>query len=112
MSKVTTTAYSMLGLLSLRAWSTYELAQHMLRSNLRAIWPRAESRIYEEPKRLTREGLAEAEVLWRGGRRRTVYTITRRGRDALRRWLGQPSRRFSFRSEAAFSLRASTSGAG
>jgi DNA-binding PadR family transcriptional regulator len=100
MRKITTTAYALLGLLSIRRWSSYEFAQHMLTSNLRAIWPRAESRIYEEPKRLIQEGLAESEVRSSGGRKRTVYRITRKGRSVLRKWLGEPSRRFRYRSEA------------
>jgi PadR family transcriptional regulator AphA len=87
--KLTTTSYVILGHLALRAWSTYELAQQMKRST-RHYWPRAESKIYEEPKKLVAHGLATATPEYTGRRRRTVYAITPTGRKALRRWLDQP----------------------
>ncbi|MCT7351535.1 PadR family transcriptional regulator [Streptomyces sp. 15-116A] len=86
---LTTTSYAVLGLLSVRSWSTYELARHMDRS-LGRIWPRAQSKIYEEPKKLVRHGLARAEREAVGRRPRTVYTITGRGRAALADWLREP----------------------
>jgi len=104
MSKITTTGHSILALLSGEPLSTYELAQRMKLSFLRAIWPRAESRIYEEPKRLVREGLARSSSEPSGGRPRTLYRVTRKGRSALRKWLAQPSQRFKYRSEALVKL--------
>ena len=100
MPKITTTGYALLGVLSIRARSTYELVQYMKESNLRAIWPRAESQVYKEPKRLEHEGLAESRVEFQGERRRTLYRATRAGRRALREWLREPSHRFTYRSEA------------
>ncbi|MFE1873345.1 PadR family transcriptional regulator [Streptomyces sp. NPDC059496] len=87
---LTTTSYAILGLLSIRPWSTYELAQQMDRS-LGRIWPRAQSKLYEEPKKLVRHGLAEATKEAVGRRPRTVYTITTEGRRALADWLPRPS---------------------
>lgn len=87
--KLTTTSYVILGHLALRSWSTYELAQQMKRST-RHYWPRAESKIYEEPKKLVAHGLATATHEYTGRRRRTVYAITRKGHTALRRWLDEP----------------------
>jgi DNA-binding PadR family transcriptional regulator len=86
---LTTTSYVILGHLALRSWSTYELAQQMKRST-RHYWPRAESKIYEEPKKLVAHGLATATREYTGRRPRTVYAITEKGREALRRWLGEP----------------------
>jgi DNA-binding PadR family transcriptional regulator len=100
MRKISTTAHAMLALLSIRPWSTYDLVQWMKKSNLRAIWPRAESLVYREPKHLEREGLAKSTVSYQGERKRTSYRITRAGRKALRKWLGQPNARFNYRSEA------------
>lgn len=68
---------------------TYELARQMQRST-RHYWPRAESKIYEEPKKLVAHGLATATREYTGRRPRTVYAITSKGRKALRRWLDQP----------------------
>jgi PadR family transcriptional regulator, regulatory protein AphA len=88
-AKLTTTSYVILGHLALRDWSTYELAQQMKRST-RHYWPRAESKIYEEPKKLAAHGLATATREYTGRRPRTIYAITDQGRDALRRWLDEP----------------------
>jgi PadR family transcriptional regulator AphA len=88
-SNLSTTSHAILGLLSLRPWTTYELAKQVQRS-LGWFWPRAERKLYDEPKRLAAAGLASSEREMTGARPRTVYTVTRRGRSALRRWLGEP----------------------
>lgn len=85
----TTTSYALLGLLALRPWTTYELAKQVQRS-LNWFWPRAERKLYDEPKRLVAAGLASARAEANGKRPRTVYDITPAGREELRRWLGEP----------------------
>jgi PadR family transcriptional regulator, regulatory protein AphA len=85
-----TTSYALLGLLSLRSWTTYELAKQVQRS-LNWFWPRAERKLYDEPKRLASAGLATAAASHTGLRPRTVYAITDEGRQALQHWLGEPS---------------------
>jgi PadR family transcriptional regulator, regulatory protein AphA len=84
-----TTSYAILGLLALKPWTTYELAQQMDRA-LGQFWPRAESRIYEEPKKLVSYGLARASSEMVGKRPRTVYSITAKGRRALAEWVPTP----------------------
>ena len=86
---LTTTSYAILGMLGIRPWTTYELAQQMERS-LKSFWPRAQSRIYEEPKRLAALGLAKATQEHVGRRPRTTYAITAKGRRALQQWLAEP----------------------
>jgi len=86
----TTTSHALLGLLSVRAWTTYELAKQVRRS-LNWFWPRAERKLYDEPKRLVADGLATATREHTGLRPRTVYGITPAGRTALRSWLDEPS---------------------
>lgn len=86
---LTTTSYAILGLLAIKPWTTYELAQQMDRS-LKNFWPRAQSRIYEEPKRLVAEGLATAASDTVGRRPRTTYSITTKGLRTLERWLTEP----------------------
>jgi PadR family transcriptional regulator AphA len=88
--QLTTTSYAILGLLAIRPWSTYELAKQMWRS-LHHIWPRAESNVYAEPKRLVDARLVTAEVEMIGKRARTLYTITADGQAALERWLDTDS---------------------
>jgi PadR family transcriptional regulator, regulatory protein AphA len=86
---LSTTSYAVLGLLAVKPWSSYELTQQMDRS-LGRIWPRAVSKLYEEPKKLVTHGLARASAEMNGQRTRTVYAITPKGRRALRRWLAEP----------------------
>ena len=98
-SAPTGTSYAVLGLLSLRSWTTYELAQQVRRS-LNWFWPRAERKLYQEPKALVERGLATSRTEHTGRRSRTVYTITPEGRAALREWLDQPAAPRSGESEA------------
>ncbi|HET6873681.1 MAG TPA: PadR family transcriptional regulator [Acidimicrobiales bacterium] len=86
---LTTTSYAVLGLLSIKPWSSYELTQQMDRS-LGRVWPRAVSKLYEEPKKLVEAGLARAATEQNGRRTRTVYSISAKGRRALATWLGEP----------------------
>src|SRR5215510_15005781 len=88
-SALTTTSYAVLGLLAIKPWSSYELTQQMDRS-LGRIWPRAESKLYEEPKKLVAHGLARSTKERVGLRSRTVYAITDDGRRALAAWLREP----------------------
>jgi len=81
---LTTTSYAILGLLAVKPWTTHELVQQVDRS-LRRIWPRAQSKLYEEPKKLVAHGLARATDDPVGRRRRTRYTITAKGRPAASR---------------------------
>jgi PadR family transcriptional regulator, regulatory protein AphA len=97
---LTTTSHAILGLLAIQPWATYELAQLMQRS-IHFVWPRAESNLYAEPKRLVEGGYASATEEWNGDRKRTVYAITTKGRAALRRWLAEPSASQRLESEAA-----------
>src|SRR5215203_1235048 len=86
---MTTTSYAILGLLAVKPWTTHELVQQVDRS-LRRLWPRAQSKLYEEPKKLVAHGFAKATDDSVGRRRRTRYTITAKGRRALTAWLQQP----------------------
>jgi DNA-binding PadR family transcriptional regulator len=106
---LTTTSYAILGMLAIQPWSTYALTQQMQRS-LRHLWPRAESNVYAEPKRLVMAGLATATLEQTGKRERTVYTITPAGRAALEHWLGQGSSASRFESEALLKVLFSTEG--
>jgi DNA-binding PadR family transcriptional regulator len=89
-SDLTPTSYALLGLLAVQPWSTYELATQMDRT-LSRFWPRAKSKLYEEPKKLVARGFATATDDPVGKRSRTVYAITSEGRHALRDWLREPA---------------------
>ena len=96
---LTTTSYAVLSVLALRDHSTYDLTKQM-RYSLHYLWPRAESNVYAEPRRLVEAGLASSREEFIGDRRRTVYSITASGRRALSTWLAAPSARPRYESEA------------
>ena len=86
---LSTTSYSILGYLAVRPWSAYELTKQMGRT-FHHFWPRAESGIYREVKRLVEMGLASAEGEQVGRRARTRYEITPFGQQCLKTWLAEP----------------------
>lgn len=102
-AQLTTTSYAVLAQLALRPWSTYELARQRIRY-FRYVWPRAESAIYREAKRLAAMGLVEATREYVGKRPRTLYSITDAGRHELRGWLGSPVSPFTMDFEAMIRL--------
>jgi PadR family transcriptional regulator, regulatory protein AphA len=86
---LSTTSYAVLGLLSLRSWTGYELTRQARRS-LAHCWPKEDSVLYEEPRRLVAMGLARAQKEQGRGRGRNRYSITEAGRQALHAWLATP----------------------
>ena len=100
---LTTTSYAVLAQLAVHPWSTYELARQRVRY-FRYVWPRAESAIYREVKRLAAMGLVAAKREYVGKRPRTVYSITEAGRQVLREWLATPVSPFAMDFEAMIRL--------
>lgn len=86
---LTTTSYAILGHLAMQPWTMYDLAAEM-RRNVHFFFPRVESQIYAEPKRLVELGLAVAQTAMTGKRPKTIYAITAAGRKELKRWLATP----------------------
>jgi DNA-binding PadR family transcriptional regulator len=101
---LTTSSYAMLGMLAIRPWATYELAQHMERGVGRLWPPSARSKRFNEPKKLAGLGLVEATAHSVGNRSRTVYSITAKGRRALRAWLDRPGEPTRLESEQLLKL--------
>lgn len=81
--RLSTTSYAILGLLALRPWTPYELAQQVTRS-LDWCWPVSERSVYDQPDRLVSAGFAAADAEPSG---RCTYSITEAGRGALAEWL-------------------------
>jgi PadR family transcriptional regulator AphA len=88
-SRLSSAGFSILGLLALRPFSAYELAQQIHRGQ-RYLQPASERNLYAEPKRLAAAGLVRMRREAVGRRNRTIYEITPAGRDALRRQLATP----------------------
>jgi PadR family transcriptional regulator, regulatory protein AphA len=88
-TRLSPTSLAILGLLALRPFSAYELAQQIHRG-LRYMQPASERNLYAEPKRLAAAGLVRMRHEPVGRRTRTIYEITPAGRQALRRQLTTP----------------------
>ena len=102
--KLTPTSYALLGLLARKPQSAYELNTQMQYSSIRVYWPRAESHVYSEPKKLLRHELVSEKRKKQKGRSRTVYTITTKGRKALKQWLSSDDE-VEMRIQAEFMLK-------
>ena len=100
---LTTTSYAVLAQLAVHPWSTYELARQRVRY-FRYVWPRAESAIYREVKRLAAMELVTAKREYVGKRPRTLYSITDAGLQTLREWLATPVSPFAMDFEAMIRL--------
>jgi DNA-binding PadR family transcriptional regulator len=86
-TQATTSSYVLLGLLSLRPWTGYELTQQ-IRHSLAHVWPSSEANVYREQQRLVRLGWATVTAEAAGpARTRNRYTITSAGRRELSAWL-------------------------
>ena len=102
--KLTPTSYALLGLLARKPQSAYELNTLMQTSSIRVYWPRVDSHVYSEPKKLLRHELVSESKEKLNGRSRTVYTITPKGRKALKLWLSSDSE-VDLRMQAEFMLK-------
>jgi DNA-binding PadR family transcriptional regulator len=80
------TSYIVLGLLAAAGASTPYALKQGVAGSIGHFWSVPHSQLYAEPERLARAGLV-TEEREPGGRRRRVYAITERGREALAGWL-------------------------
>jgi DNA-binding PadR family transcriptional regulator len=82
---------SLLGLLSLKPQSGYELKK-LIEQSIGNFWSESFGQIYPTLKRMVANGLAEvSEDEGSGGRERKVYSLTDAGRARLRAWLTMPA---------------------
>lgn len=88
--RLSTTSYVVLGMIALRGPSTsYDLKRAMGHS-VGYFWHFPHAQLYSEPQRLAELGLLRLDAE-REGRRRKTFSITDRGRQALRAWLAEPT---------------------
>ncbi len=76
----------------------------MMRAGSRQYWTASESHFYAEPKRLAKLGYLEAAAAPGRTHQRTHYTLTERGREALRSWAREPTPFPRIQSEAIIRL--------
>ncbi|MFA0814458.1 MAG: PadR family transcriptional regulator [Anaerofustis sp.] len=97
--KKSKTKYPILGLLAEQPMSGYDIKK-LIDVRFSFFWNESYGQIYPELKRLTESGEIELiEDAASEGREKTVYRITESGRDALRKWLAEPSEKASVRLE-------------
>jgi PadR family transcriptional regulator AphA len=97
------TAYVILGMLSWRPMSGYDIKATVDKST-RFFWAASYGQIYPELRRLSEAGLVEGEAERGSGRRRTVYKLSAEGRRALRGWLAQRPETYESRDEFLLKL--------
>lgn len=96
--KLKTVSFAVLGQLAFRPWAAYELIKEM-RRNFHYFYPKAESGLYEELKKLEKYGLVSAQIKTKGKKERTVYTITTEGMRQLKQWLSSEPDHYSLEFE-------------
>jgi DNA-binding PadR family transcriptional regulator len=88
--KLTPTSYAVLGLLShAGAPSTPYDLKRAIEMSVENFWPVPHTTFYAEPARLARAGYL-SEQQEDHGRRRKLYALTARGREALAAWVADP----------------------
>jgi PadR family transcriptional regulator AphA len=89
--RLTPTSYIVLGFLDWTDEPTtpYALKQ-LVATSVGYFWTLQHAQLYTEPDRLARAGYV-SEERERGGRRRRLYTITEKGREALGAWRAEPT---------------------
>jgi DNA-binding PadR family transcriptional regulator len=83
--KLSPTARVILGMLGFEPMSGYEI-KTLVDNSTRFFWAASYGQIYPELKRLAEAGLIAGEQQAHGERKRTVYSLTDSGREALAEW--------------------------
>jgi DNA-binding PadR family transcriptional regulator len=88
--RLTATSYALLAMLKqLGEATSYDIKQ-LIEMSIENFWPVPHTTAYEEPARLADAGYLSSRQE-PGGRRRKVYSLTERGRQALQSWADEPS---------------------
>jgi PadR family transcriptional regulator, regulatory protein AphA len=105
-SELTDLSYVVMNLIGRSGAGPHDLVQ-MARRGQRLFWAGAESKIYEQPKRLEQLGYLVSEKTPGKTRERTHYRLTEKGVAALREWLARPTHFPRIQSEAAIRIQTS-----
>jgi DNA-binding PadR family transcriptional regulator len=88
--RLSSTSYLVLGMIALRGPSTSYDLKRAVSHSVGFFWYFPHAQLYSEPQRLVEMGLLEVEAE-ESGRRRRTFSITDKGRTALRSWLAEPT---------------------
>ena len=92
--RLTPASYIVLGLVERAGEATPYDLKAMVAAGVGNLWSLQHAQVYSEPERLAEAGYL-TEQREHGGRRRKRYSITDRGREALREWTDSPTREFT-----------------
>jgi PadR family transcriptional regulator, regulatory protein AphA len=88
--RLSAVSYVVLGFVEWAGEATPYRLKQLVAGSVGNFWTLQHAQLYSEPERLAKAGYL-TEERERGGRRRKVYTITDRGRQALEEWRAQPT---------------------
>lgn len=88
-SELTPFSYTVLTLVGEGGAGPHDIVRMMRQG--RIYWSAAESHYYAEPKRLEKLGYLASRKEPGKTRERTHYTLTEKGREALRAWIAEPA---------------------
>ncbi len=93
MARTNRTRYTVLGTLSLRPMTGYDIKK-FIQQSIANFWHESYGQIYPTLKQLDGEGLVTRKVQTQTGKPdRYVYSLTEVGRTELREWLAEPAER-------------------
>jgi PadR family transcriptional regulator AphA len=82
--------YAILGLLSLKPQTGYELKSNFEQS-IRYLWNADQAQIYRTLSEISKDGLVNSYIIQQVGRpNKKVYELTESGEDQLKQWLSHP----------------------
>jgi PadR family transcriptional regulator, regulatory protein AphA len=88
--RLSAVSYVVLGFVEWSGEATPYRLKQLVAGSVGNFWTLQHAQLYTEPARLTEGGYLE-ERRERGGRRRKLYTITEKGREALAAWRAEPT---------------------
>lgn len=86
MSRINTTRYALLGMLTIKPMSGYDIKKEMQKT-IAHFWSESDGQIYPILRTLEQEELVTVTLEPKGARPRKIYTITDAGRKVLQEWL-------------------------
>jgi DNA-binding PadR family transcriptional regulator len=92
--RLTPTSYIVLGLINAAGRATPYDLKRVHQQGLGGFWSLNHAQLYAEPDRLVSGGYLSVERE-DGGRRRKLYELTARGREAFADWLATPTEEFT-----------------
>ncbi len=104
MANINTTQYALLGMLSFKPMSGYDIKKFTDRS-ISFFWSENYGHIYPVLRKLEKTGLATKKIEHgKGSPDKKIYSITEDGRRALKEWLYAPVQKEIFRLEILLKL--------